>query len=320
LGAGISCVTASGEEATIAGTAIGDDAASANQINSICVGGVCDRYEYEVNTLVEDANMAADASVSEDFDDAGSVAVLTPSATISYTAPTYTYSSSNAITNTNTLTRIYDGDATAHAESFITDGSWTASAGYDELHVASILGTQHFTETASVSGDLSWIYNEENGAGVGGGAFLKDKKTGPSSANTWLTQSAILADPTAIGSYGVGSTGVATSTFGVNILGPKASGADAEDGSGVYGAYVDLNKNVANELDDVQSTLTDTSVDAINSYLWVDGTSTAYWQGYGFDIPSTPTFVPTGILTVSNYIYTASPTQRGTSVTGTTSS
>jgi hypothetical protein len=312
VAARINCVTPTGKETTVAGTAKGEDDASANQRYYLCdpATGACDERIYSASTE-KSADMAADVSVSENFDSASSVAALTPLATIEWLGinPTdYTYDASNTITTTNQLSRAYDSTKTAHAEAFITSGDWMAKAGYSSFLNTPGIGIATTSKDVSVSGELGWVFNDQNGQGVGGGAFLKDRKTGPSWAQTSLTQRALLTPLAA-------ST---ASSFIGDIQGPKAAGADAEDGSGVYGAYKNVNMNVGSELNGITSITSSTDVANINSYLWVDGTSPAMWQGYGFDLPTNPVFVPSGSWTGVQFTYTNSPTQRRTSVSGAT--
>ena len=314
VGAAISCVDPTFKESTVAGTAAGTDSANAREKYSDCVpGSSCDETVYEVNTD-KTAVISADVSVSDDFDDARASAEVAPHAEITVLPASTTYKvTNNANTDSTTIRHFEDSTVPAFGRSFITSGNWNANAEKNRFTlIAGVVTNDNIN--AVVSGKLGTVGSEwYQSEGMGGGAFLMTEKISPAKATNLLTQEAKVVDTAGVR---VQSTG---STFIGDAIGPKMSGADPKDGSGLYAAYRDL--KMSTEVPGVTTPkVVSTDVAAINTYYWIDGTSSAAYLGYGLVVPTSPVFVGSLVSTYNppSLVYTNSPTERETKFTGST--
>jgi len=265
----------SGDVSTIAGTVEGD--AKSDAVSA----------ENKVTSATTDAILSADTSVSTLRDSAQAISEL--SATASYTLATGVYDVTS-LADTNVDFERHAKGTTGHSESFITSGNWNAAS----TMVTSQTG-------ASVSGALSEI---EGSNGIGAGTFLNYAKTQPAEAESVLMQESKYTDAATDLYY--------TKNYAkAYINGPKASGASTSDGAGVYGAYSGLTNNVI--VDNVDKATA--YIDSIDSMLWVDGTNSGFYNGYGFDVPTQPTFTGlTGTISGPTWTKLSSSSDRKTTV------
>jgi len=299
------CTTGAGN-AYAAGTSEG--ASSAEAVTQYCTGYECDQL---TATASKEDSMSADVNVENSADTAaastdlyanGYVSLLYGSHAYSY-ADVYGYATrKNAGSDSSGADRVW-------GEAFIGTGSWNA----DATHTTAVSGSSDDVDTyAAVSGELGTITDPTIASGMGAGTFLQYKKNGPASSELYLTQS---ADSYIDGSKHTKILGYA------DISGPKAEslGSSSWDGSGVYGAFENLNaessRDIASYYDPTSGSIS-VNQGEVKSYMWVDGTNDLMYNGPGFE-SDVPTFDPAGYgwNTGLTWAFTPSPTQRETTVT-----
>jgi len=316
----IGAVTPTLEESTVAGTADGSDNAYAGEISSKSTP----TYDYRAMeaTTSSSAKMSADVSVSDKFDSATATAEINPIATLSGSYAFFTNkivydADSRAATFSSVSRGLDDSSVPAFGRSFITSGDWNAEASKTAYtYNGADLDSDDYS--ASVSGKLGTITGWTNGDGMGGGAFLLTPKNGVSSAANTLTQGAKLTSLTNI--FGTTVTASTESDIQAAIQG-QALGGDAKDGAGLYAAYRNLKMTDESEEPFAESSAKtiSTELPTVNAYLWIDGTSSAPYLGYGLSVPTSPVFTGiAGTYVEPTISYLNSPTQRNTWFTGST--
>ncbi|WP_175265840.1 hypothetical protein [Methanothrix thermoacetophila] len=254
--------------------------------------GYCDYSEYYTSaTTSKEDMMSADAYVLNNRDAAEASAELDVLGDADNT-DSYTYS---FIRTYGFAARINpgnkdDGSDRTYGRAFITTGKWNAEASQvyshwwiDDDGYHSESSTNH---SAELSGELSQVKDPTvaNEYGIGAGAFLRNKKSSPASADIRLEQYAW-------------SDGTTKSTWMFNyasISGPSAPiyGSSVWDGSGVYEAFKDLHVGA-----DPDGTVWSTDIPSVEAYFWIDGTNDKMMNGPGLKVAEVPTFNPSGEYT-----------------------